>query len=125
MFQNGLFLNFRLNVPLPLSNSLTYTMENRGEFFFNKRGNVSVDTKFQDDWIHSLTVPLFGNFSLVPKFEVFFYENKVDGHLFYAIQPSLTLQYAFDWHSGLPWWKSMLYKKPATSGSAAATTTSK
>jgi len=122
LFQNGLFLNFRLNVPLPFNDNLTYTMENRGELFFNHRGNVSVDTKFQSDWTQSLTVPLVGNFSLLPKFEMFFYENKVDEHFFYAVQPSISLQYAFDWHRGLPWWKSMIYKKPATrSGTAAAT----
>ncbi len=114
LFQNGVFLNFRLNVPLPFNKDFTYTMENRGDFFFNHRGNVSVDTRYLDDWTNSLKIPLVGNFSLVPKVEMFLYENKVDEHFFKALQPSIALQYAFDWHRGLPRWKSMLYKKPAS-----------
>lgn len=118
LFENGLFLNFKLNVPLPLNNSLTYTMESHGQFLFNHKGDVSVDTKYQEDWTHSLTVPLFGNLSFVPKLEIFFFQNKVDRHFFYAIQPSVALQYSFDWHNGLPWWKSMMYQTPSASSAS-------
>jgi hypothetical protein len=121
IFENGLFLNFKLSVPLPLNNNLSYVMESHGQYFFNHNGDVSVDTRFQEDWTQSLIVPLFGNLSFVPKFEMFFYENKVERNFFYAIQPSVTLQYGFDWHRGLPWWRSMMYQTPKAGAAASKT----
>jgi hypothetical protein len=113
--QDGLFLNFHLNIPLPipLGSSFAYSMDNRGEIFFNRSTDLSIDTKFTDLWSHSLIIPVFGNFALVPKADFLFFQNKVDNHFFRSISTSLALQYRFDWHRGLEWRNALLYPTPA------------
>lgn len=118
-FVHGLFLNFKMNMPLPGHDKLTYVMENKGQLFFNRGNDVSVETRLYEDWTHSLVVPLFGNFSFVPKVEIFAFQNKVDGHFFWTYQPTLSLQYSLDWHTGLGWKRALQYQNPQVVSKAA------
>ena len=108
----GAFLNFRLSFPLPLQKDLALVLENRGEWFRNTPRDVSLDTKYSDQFTASVVIPAVGNLSLVPKVDVFFYENKVDRNLFRSIQTSVGLQYRFDWHAGLTFRKALRYPNP-------------
>ncbi len=112
-FGQGLFFNFHMHMPLPFHNDLAFEMDNQGRFMFNRSGDFPVDTKFLDDWSQALIVPLVGNLYFVPRVEFFFYQNKVDNNLFRSIQPTFSLQYNFDWHSGLPWGKAIWYRPPS------------
>ena len=115
-WERGVFANFKASVPLPFNSMgkpTFYVMQGKSDWFFSRSDDVSLDTKYFIDWTHSLVVPLFGNLSIVPKVEVFFYENKVAGNTFHAIQTTLTFQYTFDWHEGLGFWKSLKYPNPA------------
>jgi hypothetical protein len=87
-------------------------LENRGEWFRNARHDVSLDTKYSDQLTASLVVPVVGNLSLVPKVDIFFYQNKVDLNFFRSVQTSVGLQYRFDWHAGLSFRKALRYPNP-------------
>ena len=118
-FVHGLFLTFKMNMPLPGHDKLTYVMESKGQLFFNRGNDVSVETRLYEDWTHSLVVPLFGNFSFVPKVEIIAFQNKVDGHFFWTYQPTLSLQYSLDWHTGLGWKRALQYQNPQVAAKAA------
>jgi hypothetical protein len=112
--RRGLFLNFSMSVPLPGLKNLTYVTENTGDVFFSDLENdTPTDTKWQDDWSHSLKIPLVGNLSLVPKVEFFFYENKILNHYFQSLHSTIGLQYTFEKHSGVGWHDALLYKNAA------------
>jgi hypothetical protein len=108
----GAFLNFRLSLPLPFQRNLGLVFENRGEWFRNSRHDVALDTKYSDQVTASLVIPAVGNLSVVPKVDAFFYENKVDRNFYRSIQTSIGLQYRFDWHAGLSFWKALRYPNP-------------
>lgn len=110
----GAFLNFRLSFPLPVRKNLALVLENRGEWFRDSRRDVALDAKYSDQLTASLVIPVVGNLSLAPKVDVFFYENKVDRNYFQSIQTSVGLQYRFDWHAGLSFWKALRYPNPPT-----------
>ena len=112
--QHGAFLNFRIQVPLPVGEGRAYVMENRGDLFFNRATDFPVDTRYLDLWTHYLVVPLVGNLSLVPKLEFLFYQNKVLGNSMRGMQTSVGLQYRFEWRQGLPWLKVLRYPNPAS-----------
>jgi len=125
-WEKGWFLNFHLNVPLPIpvhkrwalpASSWAYVIDNRGEYFWNRQGDTSVDTKYLNQSTHSLVIPIWGNLSIVPKVDFFFYQNKAANSYIRTLQTSVALQYCFDWHTGLPW-RALLYRNP--SGSCAS-----
>jgi hypothetical protein len=107
--QNGLFLNFRLQAPLPLGTGRSVVVENRGDFYFARRNDGPIDTRYFDSLGGYLLVPLVGNLSLVPKIEFWFYRNKVASYGFTSRQVSMGFQYRFDWRPGLPWGKSLKF----------------
>jgi hypothetical protein len=62
----------------------------------------SLDTQLYTRWSHSLEISVLGNLKLVPRFDTFWYMNKVKHDVFTAFQTTLNLQYRFDWRLGLP-----------------------
>jgi hypothetical protein len=115
-FRHGLFLKFHWEVPLPVASKLSYVMDNQGDLFFNHRvflpgGDNSTDTRYRDIWTHSLPIPIFPNLTLEPKLEMFFFENKGDGHKFWNLQNSISINYSFTRSSGNKW-KDVLRYKP-------------
>lgn len=110
--QDGFFLNYRVMVPLPFGNDRYYVQENRGDLFLNHSGDTPIDTRLFDTWSHSLMLPLWANFSIVPKVDFWFYRNKVTGSWFASRQTSVALQYRFEWRQGLPWRKVLQYPWP-------------
>ncbi|MBV9268499.1 MAG: hypothetical protein JO061_20190 [Acidobacteriaceae bacterium] len=100
--QSGVFLNARIHLPLLLE-KFDYVIDNSGSLFFNRAGDSSADTRYLETMTHSVTIPVIGNLSLVPKVELFFFQNKVAGWHIHGYQTSITAQYRFDWHTGLTW----------------------
>ncbi|MBM3737141.1 MAG: hypothetical protein FJW39_15280 [Acidobacteria bacterium] len=103
--QQGLFLNFRMQMPLPVGDGrLFYVMENRGDLFLNRHGHdISLDTRYLDVWTHTLLIPIWGGMNLAPKIEYWFFKNKVDFNFFRSRQSSIGVQYRFDWRYGMRW----------------------
>lgn len=109
----GAFVNFSLNVPLPFSTKISYLVENKGDLFANGHNNLATDIHYFDQLSNSLVIAARGNLSIKPEFDLFVYDGKVNGYKIHTYQAMLNMSYAFDWHSGLPVGKTMLYANPA------------
>jgi hypothetical protein len=99
--QNGLYLNFRIDAPLPVRSSAEYILENRGDFFFNSHSDTPVDTRYLDDIKHTLLFPIVGKLSVGPSIELILFKTKVSGNFYFSYATAGSLSYSFDWHSGL------------------------
>ena len=108
-WQSGLFLNFNIKFPLNAKKTLLFTLANQGTLFFQRPGDRSVDTRYQDILTPALQIPLFGKLSLQPKMDIFVYENKVNHLRFRSVSPALSLQYQFSWREGMAWKPAFLY----------------
>lgn len=106
-YQQGAYLNFRIDAPLPGRSTGEYIIENRGDIFFNRRQDAPVDVRFLDDMKHSLQLPIYGKFSLGPSIELIFFKAKVSGNYYFSYSTSVSLSYSFDWHPGLSWPKAL------------------
>jgi hypothetical protein len=109
----GIFVNFSVNVPLPFSTKLSYLLENKGNLFANGHNDVATDIHYFDQLSNSLLIAARGNLSIKPEFDIFAYSSKVNGYRMVTYQALVNLSYAFDWHSGLPLLRTMLYANPA------------
>ncbi len=112
--QSGVFLNARIHVPV-LYKRLDYVIDNAGALYINRPGDSSADTRYLEVMTHSLSIPVIGNLSIVPKVEVFLFQNKVAGWHIHGYQTSITAQYRFDWHTGLHWTQALRYPSPPLS----------
>jgi hypothetical protein len=106
-YQQGIYLNARFDVPLPGRSTGEYIMENRGDFFFKRVSDTSVDVRLLDNWKHSLQFPVFSKVSIGPSVEFVFFRTKVTGNYYFSYSTSVSLNYSFDWHSGLSWPKAL------------------
>ena len=102
---NGWFLNFHSTLPL-YRNKLLLSIDSYGEVFDKRQGDTTFDTRFYEDLIVSLNVPIWGNLVFAPQVETFFYQNKVVHDVFQVnhyllVSSSIKLEYSFDWHRGV------------------------
>jgi hypothetical protein len=109
--QSGVFLNGRIHLPL-LYRHLDYVIENTGNLYFNRSGDSPADTHYLEVMRHSLVVPVIGNLAIVPRVDIFLFQNKVAGWHIHGYQTSVTAQYRFDWHTGLRWRDVLRYPSP-------------
>jgi hypothetical protein len=100
-FQQGFYLNFRIDMPLPRLPRYEFVGENRGDLFADAHGDSVVDTRLQNDTKFTLTVPIFRKVSLAPTLELFWFENKISNNLYFSDSTYVSLNYSFGWHSGL------------------------
>jgi hypothetical protein len=114
----GMFVNFSINVPLPFSTKLSYLLENKGDLFANGHNDIATDVHYFDQLSNSLLIAARGNLSIKPEVDIFAYSGKVNGFKMITYQAMLNLSYAFDWHSGLPLLRTMVYANPGPKTSA-------
>lgn len=101
--QQGLYFNFR--VDMPLWHSTEGTLQNLGNSYFKEASDAIVDTRYYDDLKASLTVPIFRKISLAPTYEVIWFKNKLLNNTYMSQSTYVSLNYSFAWHSGLSWQK--------------------
>jgi hypothetical protein len=124
-FQNGLYLNYRLDTPLPIVlprdrftmlSNVEVISELRGDFFFGHGQDTPVDTHFLLDAKESLSFPILSTFngklSFSPSIELIYYTNKISDNLYRSYSTSVSLNYTFDWRQGLNWAKVIGYQNP-------------
>jgi len=109
--QQGLYLNFRLDMPLPGKTNAEYLLENRGDYFLKRSTDLSVDTRFLDDLSTALLFPVWGGLNIGPTAELIFFKTKgaVPGSYYFSYSTSLALNYSFDWRPGLKRAKAFTY----------------
>jgi hypothetical protein len=96
--QDGLYLDFRFDLPIPFFSKVEYVNENRGDFFFGARGDAVVDTRFYDDWRQSLKIPINHKLSIAPTIELILFQNKIAGNFYRDYSTFVALNYSLDWH---------------------------
>lgn len=109
----GNFLNLRFQIPLFASTNHFYVMENTGELLYNTGQDLPLETRLMNTWSHSLQLGLWKNLSVVPKIEIFYFRNKVQGNSITGLSSKINLQYRFDWRPGLAWRNTRAYPYPA------------
>jgi hypothetical protein len=126
--QNGLFLNFSLNFPLPVGDKyamwaggrgIAVLSENTGQLFFARSGDLASQTRYFDKLSNSVVIPVVGNFSLKPEIDLIFYRNKVFETPFRAVQYLMNFSYTFSWRQGQSW-RALRYPTPAPTTSVPA-----
>jgi hypothetical protein len=109
--QRGFYFNFRFDAPLPVLANSELVLENKGTWM-PPHGDIMLDTRLNDDFKASLTVPIWQKISIAPTMELFFYQNQVFGQLYRSYSTSLALSYSFEWHNGLKWNRAGGYSNP-------------
>lgn len=109
--QEGLYLNARLDMPIPGKSNAEFLIENRGDFFFRRPTDLSMDTHFLDDLSLELLFPVWGRVSVGPVGELIFFETKgtIPGNYYFSYATSVAVTYSFEWRPGLKWAKSLRY----------------
>jgi hypothetical protein len=110
--RDGNFLNFHLEWAVPYLKPVSYVMENRGEFNWDRAGDLTTETRLYTVWSNALQISLYKNISLAPKLEYFYFQNKVARASVTGVTASLALIYQFEWRPGLPWPKALIYPYP-------------
>jgi hypothetical protein len=109
-FRYGWYSTMQLVVPI--HPRLSYIFTNQFDYFYAGQNSISTDMLYRDLWSNSLSLTITPNFSIAPKFDVFFYENQVEHNFFRQVQTSIALKYAFDWYSGSRWKTALRYTEP-------------
>jgi hypothetical protein len=113
-------LNFSFNVPLPFTTKVSYLLENKGDMFANLRNDLPTDTRYFDELSSSLLIAVMGNLSIKPEVDFYVYRARVTGYEIHTWQSMLSLNYSFDWRSGMPFGRTLLYANPAPKTSTPA-----
>jgi hypothetical protein len=116
--QDGLYLDFRFDLPIPFFSKVEYVNENRGDFFFGARGDAVVDTRFYDDWRQSLKIPINHKLSIAPTIELILFQNKIAGNFYRDYSTFVALNYSLDWHWKLDVGRVANYPNPVPTQSA-------
>jgi hypothetical protein len=101
-----------MHLVVPIQSRLSYTFDNTFDYFYAGNNSISTDMLYRDLWSNSLSLAITPNFSIAPKFDVFFYENQVERNFFRQVQTSIALKYSFDWFSGSRWKTALRYTEP-------------
>jgi hypothetical protein len=122
----GLFLNFSVNIPLPLGRHypdwaggkpIAALIENNGNWFFNNKGDLATQTRYFDKLALSIVIPVVGNLSFKPETDLYFYENKAEERPYRGINCIGTFSYTFDWREGQPWSRVWRFASPPPTAS--------
>ncbi len=106
----GIFLDMRLVRPLwhratPVPWSLV--IENRGQLLFGFSGDISTDARYFDTQSFGLQLPILGNLKLLPKMDLLFFRNQVQGATLTGRRFSLSLEYNFERNGRVGWKKAL------------------
>ena len=102
--QDGFYLNFRFDMPVPFIPNVEFVVENKGDFLIDHHNRDSeVDPFISNDLKSSLLVPIRGKLTIAPTFELQLFENKLAYNVYRSVSTSLSLNYSFDWRTGLKW----------------------
>lgn len=111
--RSGVYWKFGLVIPV--RPSISYTLNETSDFFFNSSGDNSANTRYRHELDQALTfqVANFPALSFQPSLTLFFYENKVAYNKLFQQQYSIKINYSFDWTNRHATETQFAYKKPA------------
>lgn len=107
--QQGLYWDGKLT--LPFTKKFSYALDTNGALFANRpipRSNSAL-ARYYVVVGNSLKIPLIGNFSLQPRFELVFYENQILENQLFRRNFTMNVNYSFQRNSRVALWKMMNY----------------
>lgn len=126
---SGAYLNFFWKFPIfsrrdanRADQSFYFTLTNKGDIYFPSPSDTPVQTRYLDKLTPALSLPIWAGLTLTPKVDVVFYQNKIAGTHYLAIQPSFAISYTFTWRQGMDWNRALKYGAQTTTPSAAGST---
>jgi hypothetical protein len=116
--QQGLYWDGKLT--LPFTKSLSYSLDTKGALFANRPANRNNSALARYGVVvgNSLKIPLIGNFSLQPRFELVFYENQILHNHLFRRNFTMNLSYSFQRNSRVSLWRMMRYDSGGSGGGA-------
>ncbi len=103
----GIFWNWHLTVPF--TSTVSWMIDEDGNYFFNTRGDSPTDTHFRSDLKSSVNFLVWPSLSFAPTCEYFLYENKVRGIWFWEGQASIQMNLRFDFWNKRSWTRKVKY----------------
>jgi len=114
--QSGLYWDTKVALPLPLG--LTFKTDAKGDYFFYADRGAETLTRYDATVGFGIKLPVWGNIGLEPRYEFFFYQNKIQ--LNTLTRDSLTFKLTYNLerysrrlHGGLRWRDAIQYKTPS------------
>jgi hypothetical protein len=96
----------------PVAKSMSASLENQGEFYFNNAGDNSTDTRLQHLVTVKYSFQVFPSLSFSPAYQIFLYENKQAYKSLWQQQAMFTIDFKFDWTSRRIAASQIEYKPP-------------
>lgn len=119
-FQQGIYFDTRFDLPVPFVPKAEFIAESTGEWFVRRSTDTAVDTRFYVDQKLSLAVPLYGKLNIAPTVELIQFQTKpgapgdaqIAHNYYHSYNTYVSLNYSFDWHTGLSWAKVAGFANP-------------
>jgi hypothetical protein len=108
---SGAYWNWHIIVPF--SSSISWQIDENGDYFFNNRDDNPTDTRFLSDSETALNFKVWPSLSFAPTYEIFVYSNKVQSTWFWQGQASLKMKVRFDFWNHRQWWPKQFEYSPA------------
>ena len=108
---NGAYWTWHTVIPLYSSTSSTvsWQIDEDGDFFFNNRDDNPIDTRFRSDTETAVNFKVWPSLSFAPTYEFFLYSNKRQGIWFWQGQASIKMKVRFDFWNRRQWTKQIQY----------------
>jgi hypothetical protein len=74
---------------------------------FGFSGDISTDARYFDTQSFGLQLPILGNLKLLPKMDLLFFRNQVQGATLTGRRFSLSLEYNFERNGRVGWKKAL------------------
>jgi hypothetical protein len=110
-----MYFNFRIDGPVPFISGGEFILENRGDWFAPRRGDLSIDTRLAADFKASVMVPVWKKFNLSPSVESILFQAQATRNFYHSFSTSVSLNYSFEWHPGIGFRRALLYNNPVPS----------
>jgi hypothetical protein len=104
---------WRWHLVVPINPSVSWTVDEDGDLFFNRKDDAPTDERFRSDTKVALNFQVWPSLSFAPTFEMFGYSNKVQGIWFWQDQASIQVNVRFDFWNHRQWRKQIKYKPAA------------
>jgi hypothetical protein len=112
--QDGPYLDMQVKVPLPLGHPgrISYVLGSTAEYFRTRLQESAAQTKYDVTIKNGLEIPLPGNFSLQPTYELFFFKNRgLSRNTLSRDTLKLKLKYSFQRYTHTPWLNALTHKQ--------------
>jgi hypothetical protein len=92
---DGLYWHNRFVIPA--ASKITASLENQGDFFFNRAGDNTTETRLQQTMTGKLSFQIWPSLTFSPTYQLFLFENMIQNKYIRQQGAMITFDYTFDW----------------------------